>query len=215
MNLFLKSYWAETKTFFPEVFTKVQSAMQIKNACVVGGADGKFVIPLLQKGAFTTVIEKDASVLNGCVVEFPKGVKSWMPGLYENISSENLEGLAEIHATDFMLFETQRQYDLIFTSCSWHYSFNYNTPVPAFVEKMQRLVKPSGIFAAEYMMPCGDEKSSHPNYLMEGELKSMFGSSWEIITEKYTDVFEENPHVGNLEQHKHRMGFLIAIKKYQ
>ena len=212
MNLFLKSYWAETKTFFPEVFAKVKSAADIKSACIVGGSDGKFVIPLLQKGVFTTVIEKDFSALNGCVVEYPKGTKSWMPGLYENIGSENLEGLAEIHCTDFMKFETLRKYDVIFTSCSWHYSFNHRISVSAFVEKMQALVKPNGIFAAEYMMPCGDEKSNHQHYLREGELNKMFCDGWEIVTEKYTEVFDERPHIGNLEQHKHRMGFLIAIK---
>ncbi|MFN8345079.1 MAG: hypothetical protein U0X91_08750 [Spirosomataceae bacterium] len=212
MSLFLKSYWAETKTFFSEVFEKIESAEQIRSACIVGGSDGKFVIPLLKKGIFTTVIEKDYNALNGCIVEYPKGTKAWMPGLYENIRSENLDGLADIYCTDFTEFETTRKYDLTFTSCSWHYSFNYGTAVCDFVNKMQSLVDHGGIFAAEYMMPCGDEKSKHSHYLKEGELKNMFDDHWEVIIEKYTEVFQENPHVGNLDPHYHRMGFLIATK---
>lgn len=77
---------------------------------------------------------------------------------------------------------------------------------------MQSIVAVGGIFCAEYMMPCEKKHLNIEHYVNEGQLLQYFNEQWELLENFYTVLFSEKGHVGNLMDHKHRMGFFMAKK---
>lgn len=209
-----QSVWEETKTFFPIFIDRLEKNCNIPGkVCVVGASDGKFVLPLVKRGWYVTAIEINEVVLYGGLIEFPGQERLEIPGLISRLREENLENSVRIIHGNFSDCEMNEPHEAVFTSCSWHYSLNHNVPLKDYIQKMQAIVNCGGIFCAEYMMPCEEKHNKIEHYVREEQLKSYFDQRvWEIWENFYTDVFEEKAHVGNIINHKHRMGFLMAKK---
>lgn len=205
------SVWKETKTFFPLFLDRLNMFYpKSGRVCVVGASDGKFVIPLAEAGWIVAAIEVDSTALYGGMVEFPEIGPQKISGLAQRLRLEGLEQQVEIINDNFLTCNLPNICSAIFTSCSWHYSRNHNSPVRKFIERMQALVARRGILCAEYMMPCEPHHENQEHYLKEGELRRYFTDNWEVLDEFYSVPFAEKAHVGNLADHIHRMGFLMA-----
>lgn len=204
------SNWAKTKTFFPLLLAELQKR-DCRNVCVVGAADGKFVLPLAGAGFEVMALDIDETALYGGQLTFPGGRTQHSPGLVDYLNERGLANRVTVKHVNILDFECDFAFDAIFTSCSWHYSTNHETPVREYVRKMQALVRYEGVFCAEYMMPVEAKHFKTDHYMHEDQLRSYFNpTDWQLLEEFYTTPFVEAPHVGNLSEHVHRMGFLMA-----
>jgi hypothetical protein len=100
----------------------------------------------------------------------------------------------------------------IWTSCSWHYSVNHHRPLADFVGRMKELVRPGGLFGAEFMMPTEHRHSLTEHYTSPERLSHHFADSWTILLTLRTNEFTERAHVGQPHDHTHRMGMLTALR---
>lgn len=209
-----QSLWKDTKTFFSTFSSHLEMDCNCPGSiCIFGASDGKFVIPLAEKGWNISAIDIDKDSLYGGKIESPNGIVIPIPGILSRLKERNLEDYVKVYNENFMAWEIDRKYHAIFTSCSWHYSLNHDVPLINIIEKMQSVLGKNGIFCAEYMMPCEEWHYSVEHYVKKNQLKTYFPhNQWEILECFYTDVFEESAHVGNVKDHKHRMGFFIAKK---
>lgn len=203
-----RSLWQDTKTFFPLFLAELEKR-QAKTVCVVGASDGKFVIPLADRGYRVRALERDATALNGGPVELPGHVPGEMLGLRRRLEHEGLANMVEIVEADLLAYDAPSGCDAVWTSCSWHYSVNHGRPLADFVARLQGLCDPDGIVGAEFMLPVEARHQAIEHYLEEGEIRQYF-EGWHLLWEAYTPEFVEDPHVEQLAPHVHRMGFVVA-----
>jgi hypothetical protein len=206
------SVWQKTKTFFP-LFQSMVEKEKLESVAIIGAADGKFVIPLALKGINVMAIEIDKIAVNGGEVEFSDNICGKIEGLRSRLEIEGVTDRVKVVEGDFLQLDNLATFDAVFTSCSWHYSKNIGQ-TNLFIRKMCSLVKVSGIFCAEFMLAFAPEHYKLERYFVEGQIKKYFAQGkWEHREEFYTPVFDEEPHVGNIHPHQHRMGFFMAKNK--
>ncbi|MFI6167773.1 class I SAM-dependent methyltransferase [Nocardia sp. NPDC051052] len=206
------SLWERTLTFFPQFVRALNEECRPgATVAVVGASDGKFVLPLAAAGYRVVAIEKDSVALNGGEALLPVSGITYVPGLVERLKEANLHHRVRIVCADFLEVESaETTVDAVWTSCSWHYSVNHRRPLSEFVGRMQRLVRRGGLFGAEFMMPVEPRRHSIEHYTAPDRLSRYFTNGWEVQLTLHTDAFTERAHVGQLDDHTHRMGLLIA-----
>lgn len=211
------SLWAGTISFFPLFLQQIADRHPGGHVCVVGAADGKFVLPLLAAGLEVTAVEVDPVAIGGGPVELPDGRLVHSRGLREALAvSSAPSSQATVLQGDFgELAPTLDQgcFQAVFTSCSWHYSRNRGHGIAEFVAAMSRLLCVGGLFCAEYMMPIAPEHASRGHYLERGQLRALLEAEHQVLMEWFTEIYGEAPHVGNPVDHEHRMGAMLARKQ--
>lgn len=209
-----RSLWQETRTFFP-LFLDLIEERGARSVCVVGASDGKFVLPLAQRGIRVVAVERNTTALNGGPVVLPGSGAATMPGLRKRLAEEGLSSLVEIIEADILDLTELEPSDAVWTSCSWHYSINHRRTLGEFVGAMKRLCRPhGGVFGAEYMMPVEPRHLGLEHYPEEGGMRHYF-PGWSIDWETYTPPFREAPHVEQLHEHVHRMGLIITTHQQE
>ncbi|NJL97017.1 hypothetical protein HC864_04380 [Candidatus Gracilibacteria bacterium] len=103
--------------------------MQNLNTLLTGGADGKFAIPLAKVSKHLTVLECDES----CFIDTRD-----FESLLSKLQRHELHNV-DVLKLDFQSFQLQEPFDLIFTSCSRHYSRNKEFGVWSFIDKILSL----------------------------------------------------------------------------
>lgn len=211
-----QSLWERTLTFFPQFLaTLTERAPRGATVAVVGASDGKFVLPLAAAGFRVVAIERDPLALHGGKVRLP-GETTHAMGLTDRLKHEGLQNQVQIVERDFLCPESlEIACDAVWTSCSWHYSINHHRPLAEFVTRMQHLVGANGLFGAEFMMPVAQRQHLIEHYTSPEGLSRHFGSDWTILLALRTGEFTECAHVGQLHDHTHRMGMLIAARNPQ
>ncbi|MBL3805937.1 class I SAM-dependent methyltransferase [Streptomyces sp. BRB081] len=208
-----QSLWEHTLTFFPQFLATLRErGAPDATVAVVGASDGKFVLPLAA-GYRVVAIERDAVALHGGDVHLPGDSQAHALGLIDRLKLEELHDRVEVVEDDFLNGEPLGlQCDAVWTSCSWHYSANHHRPLGEFVDRMQRLVRPGGIFGAEFMMPVERRHHMIEHYTSPERLHPHFIGDWEVLLTLRTTEFTERAHVGQLHDHTHRMGLLLAAR---
>lgn len=164
-------------------------------------------------GYRVVAIERDAVALHGGDVHLPGDSQAHALGLIDRLKLEELHERVEVVEDDFLDGEPLGlQCDAVWTSCSWHYSANHHRPLGEFVDRMQRLVRPGGVFGAEFMMPVERRHHMIEHYTSPERLHPHFIGDWEVLLTLRTTEFTERPHVGQLHDHTHRMGLLLAAR---
>ncbi|MFD7320539.1 SAM-dependent methyltransferase [Streptomyces sp. NPDC059875] len=211
-----QSLWEHTLTFFPQFLATLRERVAPDaTVAVVGASDGKFVLPLAAAGYRVIAIERDALALHGGEVHLPGDNHAQAMGLIDRLKLEELHDRVRIVEEDFLHGEPLRiPCDAIWTSCSWHYSANHHRPLAEFVDRMQRLVHPGGLFGAEFMMPV--EKRHHlvEHYTSPERLRQHFIGDWDVLLTLRTNEFTERAHIGQLQDHTHRMGLFLAARTF-
>jgi hypothetical protein len=180
---------------------------------VVGASDGKFVLPLAAVGYRVIAIERDPVALHGGEVRLPGDVTTHVMGLIARLKREDLQDEVRVVERDFLSAEPLSvPCDAVWTSCSWHYSVNHHRPLAEFVARMQHLVRTEGLFGAEFMMPVEPEHYLTEHYTSPERLSRHFAGDWTILLTLRTGEFAERAHVGQLHDHTHRMGLLLAAR---
>ncbi|MGH3932978.1 MAG: class I SAM-dependent methyltransferase [Pseudonocardiaceae bacterium] len=196
--MLVNSPWGPARTFFP-IFEALVRTERSASVLVIGASDGKFVLPLAERGIQVVALDVDKnSLLSG------QGSLKWRADNCGLSSS-----IACVHGD--MLEVDLGEFDAVWTSCSWHYSRNFGRPLADYIDAMKRHIRRSGIFAAEYMMPVDVKHVQVEHYIEPGEVWG-FLRSWERLWDAYTTAYEEAPHPGQDFPHVHRMGFCVARK---
>lgn len=206
------SLWEHTLSFFPQFLAILaEHASPDASVTVVGASDGKFVLPLAAAGYRVIAIERDPLALHGGDVRLPGDITARAPGLIARLKREDLQDWVQVVEGDFLATAPSLvPCNAIWTSCSWHYSVNHQCPLAEFVARMQRLVRPGGLFGAEFMMPIEEKHFVIEHYTSPERLSRHFAEGWTILLTLRTSEFSEHAHVGQLQDHAHRMGLLLA-----
>ncbi|MFI2114516.1 class I SAM-dependent methyltransferase [Streptomyces rubiginosohelvolus] len=209
-----QSLWEHTLTFFPQFLATLRERVAPDaTVAVVGASDGKFVLPLAAAGYRVVAVERDAVALHGGDVHLPGDSQARALGLIDRLKLEELQERVVVVEDDFLDGEPLGlQCDAVWTSCSWHYSANHHRPLGEFVDRMQRLVRPGGVFGAEFMMPVERRHHMIEHYTSPERLHPHFIGDWEVLLTLRTTEFAERAHVGQLHDHTHRMGLLLAAR---
>ncbi|MEU7013281.1 SAM-dependent methyltransferase [Streptomyces sp. NPDC046385] len=209
-----RSLWEHTLTFFPQFLAALNEiAPPDTTVAVVGASDGKFVLPLAAAGYRVLAIERDPFALHGGEVSLPGDTRAHAPGLIERLKADGLHGRVQVMGEDFLTADLPKGGCVaVWTSCSWHYSANFRSPLAEFVGRMQSLVREGGLFGAEFMMPVERRHTSVEHYTSPERLTHHFGDEWDIRLTLRTNRFTERPHLGQHHDHTHRMGLLIAVR---
>lgn len=205
-------------------------------ACIVGCSDGKFLMPFAREHIKVTGYDIDEIALYGGEKDFPiveeKIIYQYSPnfssidyklerkrvyGIIERLQIENLENYATIEKRDFYKTNNKEQFDVVFTSCSLHYSVNKDFTLEEKTKMLQDIVKPNGLLYMDYMMAIDeDDYETYPSnkFYRKGEIKNYFDNNWEIIScrENEKPSFE-GAHVDCVRDHFHRFGYVLAQKK--
>ncbi|WP_435297105.1 class I SAM-dependent methyltransferase [Streptomyces sp. YPW6] len=148
-------------------------------------------------------------------VHLPGDSQAHTLGLIDRLKLEEPNEHVQVVEDDFLDGEPLGlQCDAVWKSCSWHYSANHHRPLGEFVDRMQRLVRPGGIFGAEFMMPVERRHHMIEHYTSPERLHPHFIGDWEVLLTLRTTEFTERPHVGQLHDHTHRMGLLLAARTF-
>ncbi|MEV6318039.1 SAM-dependent methyltransferase [Streptomyces sp. NPDC051776] len=209
-----QSLWENTLTFFPQFLATLRERVAPDaTVAVVGASDGKFVLPLAAAGYDVVAIERDAVALHGGDVHLPGDSQAHALGLIDRLKREELHDRVQIVEDDFLDGEPLSvRCEAVWTSCSWHYSANHHRPLAEFVDRMKRLVRQDGVFGAEFMMPVERRHHMIEHYTSPERLRHHFLGDWEVLLTLRTNEFTERPHVGQLRDHTHRMGLLMATR---
>lgn len=202
-------------------------------ACIVGCSDGKFLMPFARAGINVTGYDIDKIALFGGVKDFPivkeKIKYSYIPdfkskeylleskrvlGITERLKLENIEQYATIELRDFYRNLPDKKFDVVFTSCSLHYSANKDFSLENKTKKLQKIVKKNGYLYMDYMMAINEndcDKYPKNKFYRKNEILSYFDNNWEILSfrENNNPTFE-GAHVDCVVDHFHRWGYLLA-----
>lgn len=205
-------------------------------ACIVGCSDGKFLMPFARRGIKVMGYDVDDTALYGGYKDFPidnekikhKYTKNFVSkdfplenryvcGITERIEKENLKEFVKIEKRDFYKNLPKAQFDVVFTSCSLHYSLNKDHDLKEKTKMLQDIVKPNGLLYMDYMMAIDESNyDTYPSFKFyrKGEILDYFDESWEIISfiENNSPSFEA-AHVDCVKDHFHRFGYMFAKKK--
>ncbi|MEU0082560.1 class I SAM-dependent methyltransferase [Streptomyces sp. NPDC006274] len=209
-----QSLWEHTLTFFPQFLARLSERVSPDaTVAVVGASDGKFVLPLAAAGYRVIAIERDPLALHGGEVSLPGGTQAHAMGLIDRLKLEERSSQVHVVEEDFLQSAPLNvPCDAIWTSCSWHYSANHHRPLAEFVERMQRLIRPGGLFGAEFMMPVEKRHYLVEHYTSPERLRHHFIGDWDVLLTLRTNEFSERAHIGQPRDHTHRMGLFLAAR---
>lgn len=204
-------------------------------ACIVGCSDGKFLMPFARDCIKVTGYDIDDIALYGGYKEFPiikeKTKYPYSPnfkskdfdlerkkvlGITERLELENISQYATIEKRDFYRSLPTNKFNVVFTSCSLHYSANQDFTLEDKTKKLQKIVLPNGYLYIDYMMAIDEnDYNNYPisKFYRKNEIKEYFNNDWEIISfrENKLPTFE-GAHVDCVKDHFHRFGYILARK---
>lgn len=143
----------------------------------------------------------------------PLAAAGYRVSMIERLKQEGLHDRVHVVEEDFLASEPDAApCDAVWTSCSWHCSANHHRPLGEFIDSMQRMVRPGGLFGAEFMMPLTQRHHVLEHYTSPEKLRRYFIGDWDVLLTLRTNEFTEQAHVGQLQDHNHRMGLLLAAR---
>ena len=229
-----KSIWGNPPTRIYKLLNLAKARWGKKfTVCIVGCSDGKFLMPFAREHIMVTGYDIDKIALYGGIKKFPiieKKVKyrfskdflsanyeleeKRVYGITERLEKEMISKYANIEERDFYKHVPRKKYNVVFTSCSLHYSVNSDFSLEDKTKKLQSIVDVDGYLYMDYMMAIDEnDYENYPNYKFyrKNEILDYFDKNWEIISfrENHNPTFE-GAHVDCTRDHFHRFGYLLA-----
>lgn len=232
-----KSIWGNPPTRLYKLLNLAEQTWG-KNftACIVGCSDGKFLMPFARAGIKVTGYDIDDIALYGGFKEFPivkekikyqyepnfKSKKFELEtkrvlGIVERLKLEKIDKYADIEKKDFYRTMPDKKFNVVFTSCSLHYSANQDFTLEEKTKKLKDIVLNQGYLYIDYMMAIDeDDYLTYPpsKFYRKKEIAKYFDENWEIISyrENNKPTFE-GAHVDCVKDHFHRFGYILARRK--
>ena len=209
-----RSLWGSPPTRFYNFLRRVETEFlgEKLRFCILGCADGKFVLPLARKGYEVLAIDIDDIAINGGIKAGVDG-DVYMPGLISRLEAEGVSKLVSVVNTDFMHHVTSKKYHGVFTSGAINYSYNLRHPIGQILTKVKSYVKTGGFLYFDYMLPMESEHYGRENYFIKGQLEEYFKTpEWEVIYDRVLPPLKERAHVDKPVDHYHHWGHLLVKK---
>ena len=179
------------------------------------GLDGWNVMPFLARGMNVTMYEENKVFIEGGVLK----------ELDQEITVDGfIKRLKPYHYSDdrikcinanFYLLDSSTQYDLVFACKSLHRDINSSIALEEKIKKLKNAVKVGGSIYIFYHLALNDCQNNPNSYLLPNEMREYFNDKeWYILSileRKKAKV--EDGHIGNPLPHKHRFGYIFAMKK--
>lgn len=219
------SLWERTLTFFRQFMATLREHLPADaTVTVVGAGDGRFVLPLAAAGYRVIAVDRDPCALHGGEVALPGDSEAHALGLVDRLRLEELHSRVSVVEADFLQdFSANAPCDAVWTSRSWHYSANRHRPLSEFVGRMQHLVRPGGVFGAEFIMPTEQRHHLVEHYTSPERLHRYFLSEWHVLLTLRTGEFAEIPplchalgqnHCGRPRERTRRVGLFLASRSH-
>jgi hypothetical protein len=207
-----ESYWSPYFTYFP-VATKhlIQQDRFPENrqACVIGGSDGKFVLPLIRDGWHVTTFEIDKLFLNGGTLTLRDGDRK-IHGLRQRLESERLEDRCVILECDFMESPRSDSFDFVMGSGLWSMDENRAHSLSELVDAAAELVAPEGLLFVEYLIATTEADRESGYYPEPAEMAKIIDRAGWSIVENVDLGRKGESHVGLEDFHYHRYGAVVT-----
>ena len=228
-----KSIWGNPPTRIYNIQNLLKKEKGEFTTCIVGCSDGKFLMPFARNKNFVVGYDIDEIALFGGKKMFPikkddekfEYSKDFVSkdfeleerkvvGLVERLEIEGCSHFAKIELRDFYRNVPDEEFDLVFTSCSLHYTKNKEFTLEDKINKLKQITKKDGYLYIDYMMAIDEsdyENYSEVKFFRKGEIRKFFDESWEILrlVENNKPTFEP-AHVDCVKDHFHRFGYLLA-----
>jgi hypothetical protein len=229
-----KSIWGKAPTrLYRLIDLAEKECSEDFTSCIVGCSDGKFLIPFGRKKHRISGYDIDEIALFGGVKTFPVVIskvthnytQNFVPeqfdteeriihGCQERITQEGIEQYCNIEKRDFYHSTIEVKFDVVFTSCSLHYSINKDFTLKEKVDKLKDIVKMQGYLYIDYMMAINEndfEQYPESKFFRKGEMQQCFDMNWQILSLKENNkVSFEAAHVDVPYDHFHKFGYLLA-----
>lgn len=231
-----KSIWGKPPTRLYRLINLAKKEFNNNfSACIVGCSDGKFLMPFARENIRVTGYDIDDIALYGGKKLFPLNDKSikykyssnfvsneygleerQVTGVSERVKLENVENIVTLEKRDFYRDVPQQKFDVVFTSCSLHYSANKDFNLEDKTKKLQSIVSDNGYLYIDYMMAIDEnDYEAYPSnkFYRKNEILNYFDNDWEIVSfrENHNPSFE-SAHVDCVKDHFHRFGYILAKK---
>lgn len=231
-----KSIWGKPPTRLYRLINLAEKEIgKDFTACIVGCSDGKFLMPFARKKIQVTGYDIDDIALYCGFKLFPLNDKSikykyskdfiskeydleerQVVGVLDRIKLENVEDVVTLEKRDFYKNTPENKFDVVFTSCSLHYSVNKDFSLEEKTKKLQSIVYDNGYLYIDYMMAIDEsnyEMYPSSKFYRKDEILNYFDDNWEIISfrENHRPSFEA-AHVDCVKDHFHRFGYILAKK---
>ncbi len=206
-----KSIWGKpTKNFF-NFLNKIKKTKLPKTICILGCADGRYVIPAAKKGFDVLAIDNDVISIYGgnCTVD---GKIINICGLKKRVIDENLEEKITIIKDDFIKYNSKTKYSGVFTSGSIHYENNFKYSLKKIIFNIKKYVSINGILYFEYIHKSQYDNNPKKHFITSNQIKDLFKyPKWKILSNKKKKYVElSNPRVNK--KHSIIWGRLYAVK---
>lgn len=234
INIKTKSIWGNPPTRIYKLI-KIAKKEWGNNfsACIVGCSDGKFLMPFARRHIHVKGYDIDDIALYGGTKYFPvikkkmkypyspnfksqnyKLEKKRVLGIIKRLEIEKVSGYANIEKRDFYRSLPKEKFNVVFTSCSLHYSINQDFTLEDKTKKLQSIVLPGGYLYIDYMMAIDeDDYKTYPEFKFyrKKEILKYFNEDWEILFIRENDNPSfEGAHVDCVRDHFHRFGYILA-----
>lgn len=214
MQIYDGSVWKDTWTCFNDALPILNEVLPSRpwDVLILGCGDGKHTIPFLRKGHRVLALDDDPATLLGGRFEF-LGETVVMNPLLANIEKEKLpKDLLHLELTDYMKYQTDRQFDVILTSCSWQFRRNWVHPIASIIHKIQSFARPGGVLIADYMQPHDARYAGIEHYLTVQQMSRFFDEGWHFHLHRDDGVIRER-HINGEAWHEHRYASLVVQRR--
>lgn len=186
-----KSVWPYPKPRFFKFLNKIEVDNLPKNLCVIGCADGTYVLPAAKRGFDVTAIDIDTEAINGGADILIDGLYYKNIGLRKRLELEtDIVDKVEIFNIDYMDYTPTKTFSLIFTSGSLHYDNNSKYSIHELISKMLSMLSINGILLLEYIHQSSPSERHFLNKKQVDELFEKFDNV-EIISHKVKKYIEK------------------------
>lgn len=191
-----KSIWNPPNNRF-YIFLGYADKFEIeKKILIIGCSDGTYAIPSVLKGFKVTAIDIDKEAIYGGAPLTINNKKVEYLGLKKRVEIEDIDK-DKIHyeVCDFMQYNSDQKFPLIFTSGSIHYACNSDYDTEQMINKMINFLDNKGVLLIEYIHKSKDtDKERH--FVTKKEIENIVlkNKGVKIISHKLKKYIEEpNP----------------------
>jgi hypothetical protein len=204
-----ESYWAPFTTHFPALGAYLEP--RHRSGCVLGGSDGKFVLPLLKAGLEVTAVDVDETFLFGGSLSTPEGELE-VKGLTARLAEEGIADRCSIVVSDYMEWRSEVSFDVVLTSGSWSMPDNRRHSLASLAGRAQALTAPGGVLLVDYLAELPESQTGE-HYPPPERVRALFGDDeWEVLEDVDLGLREER-HYDKPELHSHRFAAIIARRR--
>jgi len=181
------------------------------NLCILGAADGNYVIPAVKMGFKVLAVENDPiAIYGGRVI---KGdMEFYTSGLIKHIEKNGANKLATVVDGDYITYNNNRPFSGVFTSGSIHYQNNSNHSLQRIIKSIQNYVAIRGLLLLEYIYRSPENNNPKRHFVTSKQINSFFHKSdWKVTSNK-KKVYIEKPNSRNNDIHRIVWGRLYATR---